>query len=114
MNNASHIHNRVIIWPGTKVTHYEPWTGRNPNIKYFHVFHNTCYILEDREKRQNLDPKSDEGVFLGYSINNMAYSMFKKHVKYMMKSINLIVNDDETKMIPQKDENFVLPGQNFA
>ncbi|KAA0060361.1 gag-pol polyprotein, related [Cucumis melo var. makuwa] len=44
---------RVTIKTGTTVTLYELWKDRKPNFKYFHVFGNTCYILADREYRQN-------------------------------------------------------------
>ncbi|KAL4030897.1 hypothetical protein IC575_009151 [Cucumis melo] len=49
VNTTCHIHNRVTIRTGTTVTLYELWKERKPNVKYFHVFGSTCYILADRE-----------------------------------------------------------------
>lgn len=40
-----------------------------------------------------MDPKSDEGIFLGYSINSRAYRVYNKHTKMMMESINVVIND---------------------
>ena len=50
---------------GTKKTAYEIWNGKKPKVKYFRVFGNKCYILNDRENLGKFDAKSDEGIFLG-------------------------------------------------
>ena len=68
--------------------------GRKPKIKYFHVFESTCYTLYDREQRSKFDPKSDECIFLGYSIKRRAYWVFNELIKSMMVSINVIINYD--------------------
>lgn len=109
LNTACHIHNRVTIRPGTTVTHYEIWRVRKPNVKYFHVFGSVCYILADRDHRRKFDPKSDEGIFLGYSRSSRAYRVFNKHTKTMMESINVVVNDvpDDSKSADNEDD--VLP-----
>ena len=49
VNTVYLIHNRVTIRTGMTVTLYELWKERKPNVKYFHVFGSTCYILADRE-----------------------------------------------------------------
>jgi len=58
MNIACHVHNRVTLRAGTTTTLYELWKGRKPTMKYFHVFGSKCYILEDRDYRRKMDPKS--------------------------------------------------------
>ena len=45
-------------------------SGKKPNLKYFHEFGSTCFIHNDREQRSKFDAKSDEGIFLGYSLNS--------------------------------------------
>lgn len=92
INIACHIHNCVTIRLGTKVTHYEIWRGRAPNMEYFHVFGRKCYILADRERRRKLDPKSDDDIFLGYSTNSRACHVFNNQTKYMIEFINVIIN----------------------
>ncbi|MCI00728.1 copia protein, partial [Trifolium medium] len=62
-------------------TLYELWKGRKPIVKYFHVFGSKCYILANREQRRKMDPKSDEGRFLGYSTNSRAYRVFNSRTK---------------------------------
>ena len=40
-----------------------------------------------------MDPKSDEGIFLGYSTNSRAYRFFNSRIKVMTESINVIIDD---------------------
>ncbi|CAM9000216.1 unnamed protein product [Rhodiola kirilowii] len=94
MNTACHIINRVTICTGTEMTCYELWKGKKPTVKYFHIFRSDCYILNDREYRQKLDPKSDEGFFLGYSSNSRAYRVFNRRTGSVMESINVKIKDD--------------------
>ena len=61
------------------MTPYEIWRGKKPNLNHFHEFGSTCFVLNDREHKRKFDPKSDEGVFLGYSPNSKAYRVFNKH-----------------------------------
>lgn len=93
MNTVRHIHNRVTLRKGNSTTLYEIWKGRKPIVKYFHVFGSKCYILADHEQRRKMDPKSDEGIFLGYSTNSRAYRVFNSITKVMAKSINVVVDD---------------------
>ena len=53
-------------------------------------------MLNDREHMSKFDPKSDEGVFLGYSPNSRAYRVINKRSKIVMESANVIINDQGT------------------
>ena len=55
VNTTCHTVNRVYFRPGTKKTPYELWKGRKPNVKYFRIFGNTCFILKDRENVGKFD-----------------------------------------------------------
>lgn len=109
LNTACHIHNRVTLRPGTSLTHYEIWKGRKPNVKYFHVFGSVCFILADCDPRRKLDPKSDEGIFLGYSRNSRVFRVFNKRTKSMMESINVVVNDSPDDSVSVDDEEESSP-----
>jgi hypothetical protein len=106
-NTACYIHNRVTLRKGTSSTLYELWKERKPTVKHFHVFGSKCYILADREQRRKLDPKSDEGIFLGYSINSKAYRVYNSKTKVVMESINVVVNDLSTDKGDDVDQDVV-------
>jgi len=93
VNTSYYIHNRVTQRAGTSYTIYELWKGTKPFVKYFHVFESKYYILVDREQMRYIDPKSDEGIFLGYSKNSRAYKVFNSKTKVMMESITVVVDN---------------------
>ena len=59
--------NHVQVKKGTHSTPFELWYGYPPNVKYFKISRRKCYILRD-DRNGNFDAKSDEGIFLRYSI----------------------------------------------
>ena len=75
------------------MTPYEIWRGKKPNLKYFHEFGSTRVILNNREKRSKFNVKSNQGIFLGYSLNNRAYKVYNKRTKAVMESIDVVVDD---------------------
>ena len=76
LNTSWYIINRVYLRESLNKTAYELWCGKTPNVKYFKVFDSTCYILRDRENLEKFDSKSDEGIFLGYSLNSRAFRVY--------------------------------------
>ncbi|PNX99239.1 gag-pol polyprotein, partial [Trifolium pratense] len=108
MHTACHIHNRVTIRSGINKTQYELWKGKKPTVKYFHVFGTKCDILANREQRRKLDPKSDEGIFMGYSMNSRAYKVYNKCTKTTMESINVVFDDflDKRSFDEEEDDGY--------
>ena len=78
------------------MTPYEIWKGKKPNLKYFHEFWNTCFVLNDMEHMSKFEARSDEGIFLGYSLNSRAYRVYNKRTQTIMESVNVIVDDQES------------------
>ncbi|TYK07876.1 gag-pol polyprotein [Cucumis melo var. makuwa] len=105
VDTACHIHNRVTIRTGTTVTLYDLWKERKPNVKYFHVFGSTCYILADREYRQKWDARSEQGIFLGYSQNSRAYRVFNNRSESVMKTINVVILDSTIKQMNDEEDD---------
>jgi hypothetical protein len=94
-NIAYHIINRVYLRPETNKTPYEIWRGKYPTVKYFRTFGSKSYILRDNENLEKFDPKSDDGIFLGYSTNSRAYRVFNKRTKTVMETINVVIDDED-------------------
>jgi transposase InsO family protein len=105
INTACHIINKVYLRPETNKTPYEIWRGKKPKVKYFKTFGSKCYILCDRENLGKFDSKSDEGIFLGYSINSRAYRVFNKRTETVMESINVVIDDEEIERPSNREEN---------
>ena len=61
--------NKVQTRKGMEKTPYELWFGYSPLVKYFKIFGSKCYIKID-DDIGNFDPRSDEGMFLGFSLKS--------------------------------------------
>jgi len=108
-NTTCHIINKVYLRPETNKTPYEIWRGKKPTIKYFRIFGSKCYILRDNENLGRFDPKSDEGILLGYSTNNPTYKVFNKRVETMMEYINVAIDDEEVWASSKGEEIQAIP-----
>ncbi|GJW99881.1 retrovirus-related pol polyprotein from transposon TNT 1-94 [Tanacetum coccineum] len=72
---------------------YELLRGRKPTLDYFRVFGSKCFILNTKDYLTKFDPKSYEGVFLGYSQNSKAYIILNKHTKKIEESLNVTLDE---------------------
>uniref|UniRef100_UPI0016465E74 hypothetical protein n=1 Tax=Cobetia crustatorum TaxID=553385 RepID=UPI0016465E74 len=89
-------------------TAYELWFEKKPTVKYFRVFGSKCYILRDREHLGKFDTKSDEGIFLGYSLNSRAYRVLNKRTGVIQESINVVIDDHLNTPAQSSDDDEVL------
>ncbi|GKB24365.1 retrovirus-related pol polyprotein from transposon TNT 1-94 [Tanacetum coccineum] len=74
-------------------TPYELLRGRKPTLDYFRVFGNKFFILNIKDYLTKFDPKSYEGIFLGYSQNSKAYIILNKHTRKVEESLNVTFNE---------------------
>ncbi|GJZ96279.1 retrovirus-related pol polyprotein from transposon TNT 1-94 [Tanacetum coccineum] len=63
--------------------------GKKPSLEYFKVFDSKCFILNTKDYLTKFDPKSTEGVFLGYSPNSKAYIILNKETMRIEESLNV-------------------------
>lgn len=89
VNIACYVMNISLIRKGKNKTPYEIWKGRTPNISYLRVFGCKCYILNTKENLDKFDPKSQLGIFLGYSSQSRAYKVYNKTTKTIEESIHV-------------------------
>ena len=75
VNTVVYTLHRVQIRKGMDKTPYELWFGYSPSIKYFRIFGSKYYIKRD-DDISKFDPRSDEGMFLRYSLKSKAYRCF--------------------------------------
>ncbi|GJR59956.1 retrovirus-related pol polyprotein from transposon TNT 1-94 [Tanacetum coccineum] len=92
IDTSTYILNRILIRAILGKTPYELLRCRKPTLDYFRVFGSKCFILNTYLTK--FDPKSYEGVFLGYSENSKAYIILNKHTRKVEESLN--VTFDET------------------
>ncbi|GJU30664.1 retrovirus-related pol polyprotein from transposon TNT 1-94 [Tanacetum coccineum] len=94
VDTSTYILNRILIRAILGKTPYEILRGRKPTLDHFRVFGSKCFILNTKDYLTKFDPKSYEGVFLGYSQNSKAYIILNKQARKIEESFN--VTFDET------------------
>jgi hypothetical protein len=65
----------------------------SPNIGYFKVFGCKCFIRNDKDNLGKFDAKSNEGTFLGYSMNGKAYRVYNKRSLTIEESIYVVFDE---------------------
>ncbi|GJY45968.1 retrovirus-related pol polyprotein from transposon TNT 1-94 [Tanacetum coccineum] len=94
VDTSTYILNRILIRAILGKTPYEILRGRKPTLDYFKVFGSRCFILNTKDYLTKFDPKSYEGIFLGYSQTSKAYIVLNKQTMKIEESLN--VTFDET------------------
>ncbi|GJV97171.1 retrovirus-related pol polyprotein from transposon TNT 1-94 [Tanacetum coccineum] len=93
VDTLTYILNRILIRAILGKTPYELLRGRKPTLDYFRVFGSKCFILNTKDYLTKFDPKSYEGVFLGYSQNSKACIILNKHTRKIEESLNVTFNE---------------------
>jgi hypothetical protein len=88
-----HILNRARLRPNHDKNPYELWFGRATSVKHFRTFGSKFYIKNDEDNLGKFDPRSDEGIFLGYSYNKKAYICYNLILLNIVESSNVKIDD---------------------
>ena len=108
---AAYIRNRCFSARLGK-TPYEAFTGSKPDLSNMHVFGSVCYAYVQNAKK--LDPRSKQGIFVGYDKRSPAYLVFYpdsnkvervRCVKFFHES------NHESKVNPDEQEGEFLPSK---
>ena len=79
------------------------FNGRKPNISHLHIFGCKCFVLNNgKDNLGKFDAKSDEGIFLGYSLHSKAYRIYNKRTMTIEESIHVSF-DESNAILPRKD-----------
>ena len=73
------------------------------------MFGSKCFILNTKDYLTKFDPKSYEGVFLGYSQNSKAYIILNKETLIVEESLNVMFDESPppSKTSPLVDDDLV-------
>lgn len=76
-----------------KMTPYEAWYGKRPNVNHFKVFGCLAYVHVPNQNRQKLDAKSDSCIFIGYSEKSKAYRLYNPLTNKLIVSRDVIFDE---------------------
>lgn len=92
---AEHIINCIPCKGTNPLTPHEIFSGHQPNYGRLKVFGCRAMVHVTDSKRQKLDPKSVECIFLGYEANTKAYRLYNKKTKKIVVSRDVIFIENE-------------------
>lgn len=90
MSTICYISNRAHR-KGLAKTPCELYNSRKPNVSHLKVFGSKCYIHNNgKTNLGNFDPKTDVGIFIGYSNISKTYKVFNKKTQTVEESIHIV------------------------
>ncbi|GKC25426.1 retrovirus-related pol polyprotein from transposon TNT 1-94 [Tanacetum coccineum] len=81
VNTTYYVHNRVLIVKPHNKTPYELFRGRIPVLRFMRPFGCHVTILNTLDYLGKFDGKSDEGFFVGYSMNSKNFRVYNIRTK---------------------------------
>jgi len=91
VSTACYALNRMLIRPILKITPYELFKGRKPNVAHLKIFGCKCFVLNSgKENLGKFDSKADEVIFLGYSLTSKAYRVFNRRTLNIEESMHVV------------------------
>ncbi|KAJ9545833.1 hypothetical protein OSB04_025540 [Centaurea solstitialis] len=93
VNTACYVQNRVHVVKSKGKTPYELFKNKKPFIGFFVPFGCPCSILNTKSHLGKFDSKSDDGFFVGYSIQSKAVRVFNTVSRTIEESDNVKFNE---------------------
>lgn len=99
ISTACYVLNRIILQPSERISSYEKWFGRMPQVKHLKVFGSQAYLNMPKEKRHKFDPKSRKVIFVGYDGDSTNYRLWDNKTRkiYISSDVDFNENYDVTK-----------------
>lgn len=91
VSTANYIRNRVPTSSLQGKTPYQLWTGKLPDVRHFHEFGSKVYCLSRKPGIGKLEPRGQEGIFLGYAQESKGYRIWIPSIKQVVISRDIKV-----------------------
>nr|GEV63835.1 ribonuclease H-like domain-containing protein [Tanacetum cinerariifolium] len=89
VNIACYVQNRVLVIKSHNKTPYELFLGRKHALSFMRPFGCLVTILNTLDHLDKFDGKSDNGFFVGYSINSKAFKVFNTRAKIIEDNMHI-------------------------
>ncbi|GKC90917.1 retrovirus-related pol polyprotein from transposon TNT 1-94 [Tanacetum coccineum] len=86
---ACYTQNRFIVRIRHGKMPYELLHDKPPDLLFFHVFGELCYLTNDSENLGKLQPKADIGIFIGYAPTKKAFRIFNRRTRRIIETIHV-------------------------
>ncbi|GJS65737.1 putative ribonuclease H-like domain-containing protein [Tanacetum coccineum] len=95
VNTACYVQNRVLVVKPHNKTPYELFRGRTPALSFMRPFGCHVTILNTLDHLGKFDGKSDDGFFVGYSLNSKAFKVYNIRTKKVEENLHVRFLEDK-------------------
>ncbi|GKD55854.1 putative ribonuclease H-like domain-containing protein, partial [Tanacetum coccineum] len=95
VNTAYYVQNKVLVVKPHNKTPYELFRGRTPALSFMRPFGCHVTILNTLDYLGKFDGKSDEGFFVGYSINSKAFRVYNIRTRKVEENLHIRFLEDK-------------------
>ncbi|GJU66905.1 putative ribonuclease H-like domain-containing protein [Tanacetum coccineum] len=95
VNTACYVQNRVLVVKPYNKTPYELFRGRTPALSFMRPFGCHVTILNTLDYLGKFDGKSDEGFFVGYSLNSKAFKVYNIRTRKVEENLHIRFLEDK-------------------
>ncbi|GKC31186.1 ribonuclease H-like domain-containing protein [Tanacetum coccineum] len=89
VNTACYVQNRMLVIKPHNKTPYELFLGRNHALNFMRPFGCPVTILNTLHHLGKFDGNSDDGLFVGYSINSKAFRVFNTRTRFIEENLHI-------------------------
>ncbi|GKA79661.1 putative ribonuclease H-like domain-containing protein [Tanacetum coccineum] len=95
VNTACYVQNRVLVVKPHNKTPYELFRGRTPALSFMRPFGFHVTILNTLDYLGKFYGKSDEGFFVGYSLNSKAFRVYNIGTRKVEENLHIRFLEDK-------------------
>ncbi|GJS38641.1 putative ribonuclease H-like domain-containing protein [Tanacetum coccineum] len=95
VNTACYVQNRVLVVKPHNKTPYELFRGRTPSLSFMRPFGCHATILNTLDYLGKFDGKSNEGFFVGYSMNSKAFRVYNIRTRKVEENMHIKFLEDK-------------------
>ncbi|GJZ23884.1 putative ribonuclease H-like domain-containing protein [Tanacetum coccineum] len=95
VNTACYVQNRVLVVKPHNKTPYELFRGRTPALSFMRLFGCHATILNTLDYLGKFDGKSDEELFVGYSLNSKAFRVYNIRTRKVEENLHIRFLEDK-------------------
>ncbi|GJR04305.1 putative ribonuclease H-like domain-containing protein [Tanacetum coccineum] len=95
VNSACNVQNRVLVVKPHNKTPYELFRGRTPSLSFKRPFGCHVTILNTLDYLSKFYGKSDEGFFVGYSLNSKAFRVYNIRTRKVEENLHIKFLEDK-------------------
>ncbi|GJW35060.1 putative ribonuclease H-like domain-containing protein [Tanacetum coccineum] len=95
VNIACYVQNRVLVFKPHNKTPYKLFRGRTPALSFMKPFGCHVTILNTLDYLGKFDGKSDEGFFVGYSLNSKAFRVYNIRTRKVEENLHIRFLEDK-------------------